>query len=82
MKITETGSINERKHRKLRMITALAREINGGRRSPNSPLKAARAAGYVTARSKRQGMDELVYLMHAEFPGYRPSRSVREAMLA
>ena len=81
MKITETGSVNERKHRKLRLITALAREINTGRRSSLSPLKAARAAGYVTARSKRQGMDELVYLMYAECPDYRPSRSVREAML-
>jgi len=80
MKITETGSANERKHRKLRLITALAHEINTGKRSPNSPLKAARAAGYVTARSKRQGMDELVYLMYAEFPSYRPSGPVQEAM--
>ena len=80
MKITETGSANERKYRKLRLITALAREINGGRRAPNSPLKAARAAGYVTARSKQRGLEEIVYLMHAEFPAYRPSGPVQEAM--
>jgi len=80
MKITETGSANERKYRKLRLITALAREINTGRRSSNSPLKAARAAGYVTARSKQRGLIEMVVLMQSECSAFRPSGPVQEAM--
>ncbi len=81
MRITETGSANERKYRKLRLITRLAREINTGRRSSsNNPMKAARAAGYTTARFKQKGLIEMVVLIQSECPAFRPSRPVREAM--
>jgi len=80
MKIIETGSANERKYRKLRLITRLAREINTGRRSSNNPMKAARAAGYTTARFKQKGLIEMVVLIQSECPAFRPSRPVREAM--
>jgi len=80
MKITETGSVNERKYRKLRLITRLAREINTGKRSSLNPMKAARSAGYTTARFKQKGLIEMVVLMQSECPSFRPSGPVREAM--